>query len=119
MSGNTINPQSVLAPMFGEPYYAVVFTNIRTDSDDEGYGQTADAMVELAQKQPGYLGIESVRDQAGVGITVSYWRDLESIKRWKEVGDHKTAQDCGHAKWYRAYTLRICKVESERNWFAD
>lgn len=118
-SNSPIDPKAVLAPMFGTPYYAVTFANLRTPIDDEGYGQTADEMVRLAKAQPGYLGFESVRDSNGVGITISYWKDLDSIRRWKEVGDHKTAQKCGHDKWYRAYTLRICKVESERDWFAD
>ena len=54
------------------PYYAVVFTSQRTDSDDTGYGEMAARMVELAAQQPGFLGVESVRNTEGVGITVSY-----------------------------------------------
>jgi heme-degrading monooxygenase HmoA len=52
------------------PYFAVVFTSIRTEVD-EGYGALAEEMVNLAEKQPGYLGHESARE--GLGITVSYW----------------------------------------------
>ena len=46
------------------PYYAVIFTSQRTPGDDAGYGAMADAMVELAAVQDGYIGIESVRDDA-------------------------------------------------------
>ncbi|MGB1032991.1 MAG: antibiotic biosynthesis monooxygenase family protein, partial [Flavobacteriales bacterium] len=59
------------------PYYAVIFTSTRTEVDDN-YADMANKMVELAKEQDGYLGIEYARE--GVGITVSYWRDLDAIK---------------------------------------
>lgn len=92
------------------PYYAVIFSNIRT-LVDEGYGIMAEEMVELAEKQPGYLGHESVRD--GLGITVSYWESLEAIRHWKIVGEHLVAQRLGREKWYKAYKTRICLVERD------
>ena len=92
------------------PYYAVIFTNLRTDVE-EGYAEMAQQMEELAAKQPGYLGIESVRN--GLGITVSYWDSLESIKNWKAQSDHLLAQKYGREKWYSFYKTRICKVERE------
>ncbi|HZH62484.1 MAG TPA: antibiotic biosynthesis monooxygenase [Metabacillus sp.] len=95
------------------PYYAVIFTSKRTETDDKGYGQVANFMVELASKQPGYLGVESSRDQYGVGITVSYWEDMESIKLWKENMSHKKAQEKGKSDWYSKYITRICKVEKD------
>ena len=70
-------------------------------------------MVALAAKQPGYLGMESAREQDRVGITVSYWRDLESIHAWKANGAHLAAQRAGRERWYRAYRVRICRVERE------
>ncbi len=73
------------------PYYAVIFSSTRTEGDN-GYAQMADQMVALARQQPGFLGVESVRDPQGPGITVSYWDSLESIRNWKEVAAHKAAQ---------------------------
>jgi len=92
------------------PYYAVIFTSLRTEVD-AGYAETAQRMVELAAQQPGYLGVESARE--GLGITVSYWRDLESIATWKAVAEHRIAQERGRSDWYSAYCTRICKVERE------
>jgi heme-degrading monooxygenase HmoA len=92
------------------PYYAVIFTSLRTDID-EGYGAMADRMVELAALQPGFLGVESARE--GVGITVSYWRDLESIKAWKANAEHLVAQQTGRSDWYRQYKTRIARVERD------
>ncbi|MDE2201508.1 MAG: antibiotic biosynthesis monooxygenase [Burkholderiaceae bacterium] len=97
------------------PYYAVIFASTRTDGDN-GYGAMADRMVELARGMPGFLGIESVRDelageQGRPGITVSYWSSLEAIREWKNQTDHLIAQKMGRDRWYAAYHLRIAKVE--------
>lgn len=92
------------------PYYSVIFTNQRTDGDD-GYGDMAERMVELAAQQPGFLGVDSTRDADGFGITVSYWKDLDSIKNWRGNAEHLEAQRLGREKWYASYTLRIAKVE--------
>jgi heme-degrading monooxygenase HmoA len=92
------------------PYYAVIFTTIRTDLD-EGYAQTAEKMVKLAETIPGYLGHESARD--GLGITISYWRDLEAIRKWKDHSEHLIAQKLGKEKWYKAYKTRIARVERD------
>ena len=92
------------------PYYAVIFSSKRTPGED-GYGDMADRMVELASQQPGYLGVESTRDADGFGITVSYWQDEASIANWKKNAEHQLAQQYGHERWYEHYELRVAKVE--------
>jgi heme-degrading monooxygenase HmoA len=94
------------------PYYAVIFTSQRT-ADEAGYGLMAQRMVELAAQQPGYLGVESARGADGLGITVSYWKDLESIAAWKAHGQHRVAQETGKARWYADFSLRVAKVERQ------
>jgi len=93
------------------PYYAVIFTSVRTDADPEGYGLMASEMVALAALQPGFLGVESARSE--IGITVSYWRDEASIKSWKTNVDHLAAQQLGREKWYDAFRVRVARVERE------
>ncbi|WP_435623839.1 antibiotic biosynthesis monooxygenase family protein [Flagellimonas sp.] len=92
------------------PYYAVIFTNTRTEGDN-GYEQMAQDMEDLARKQPGFLGFESAR--SSLGISISYWESLESISRWKANMDHKVAQQKGKKQWYSWYKVRICAVERE------
>ncbi len=98
-------------PPFPTPYIAVIFVNQRTPVEGDAYGQTAEAMVELAKQQPGYLGVDSVRNAEGLGITVSYWADEASIIAWKNVGAHRAAQIAGMKRWYADYTTHIAKVE--------
>ena len=92
------------------PYYAVIFTSTRTMGDN-GYSEMADKMLELAAKQDGFLGVESAREN--IGITVSYWRDLDSIKNWKENTEHAIARKKGRTDWYQFFKVRIAKVEKD------
>lgn len=92
------------------PYYTVMFTSVRTSHDDD-YAQTAERMLELAAEQEGFLGVESARD--GLGITLSYWRDLDAIQRWKQQSEHLDAQRRGRSDWYSQYRVRIARVERE------
>jgi heme-degrading monooxygenase HmoA len=92
------------------PYYAVIFTSVRTGGD-HGYTATADAMLELAREQPGFLGYETAREE--LGISVSYWSDLESIRLWKSNLAHREAQMRGREAWYSGYRVRISRVERD------
>jgi len=113
--GMTARPAGPFAP----PYYAVVFTSVRSGApgdasgqdDGDGYEATAEAMIALAQQQPGYLGLDSARGADGLGITVSYWRDAESVAAWREHADHAAARRRGRAAWYDSYVTHVAKVE--------
>ena len=95
------------------PYYAVIFSSQRSATEHKEYEDMANRMMELGKNQKGFLGIDSVRDYDGVGITVSYWESLEDIKNWKSNNEHLAAQKLGREKWYESFAIRICKVERE------
>ena len=101
---------NLIAETPAPPYYAVIFSSLR-NADIEGYARTAARMMELATEQPGFLGVESVRED--LGITVSYWSDLQSIKQWKANAEHRLAQQMGMDKWYSSYKTRIALVERD------
>ncbi len=92
------------------PYYAVIFTSTMSEIVD-GYEETAQKMVDLAKQQKGFLGIESAKEE--LGITVSYWDSLEAIKNWKIQVDHVEARKKGRSIWYKAFKVRIAKVERD------
>jgi heme-degrading monooxygenase HmoA len=96
------------------PCYAVIFSATRTPGD-QGYARMADAMVEMAARQPGFLGIESARGADGFGITVSYWSSREAIAAWRDVTEHRAAQQLGKERWYEHFELRVALVESMRS----
>ncbi len=103
------------------PYVAVIFTSRRTEGD-RGYAVMAASMEALAAEQPGFLGIESARDD--VGITVSYWTDQQAARDWKAVTAHLVAQQRGREAWYDDYRVRVATVERDysmesSSWDAD
>ena len=101
---------SLIADTPESPYYAVIFSSVRTDGDN-GYAEMAQKTAALAAEQPGYLGFESAREQ--IGITVSYRRDHKAIVAWKKNLDHLVAQQCGKKHWYKSYRVRVALVERD------
>ena len=100
-------------------YFAVIFTAQRSLSGDDIYDMTADRMILLAQSQPGFLGVESVMGDDGIGITVSYWVDRVAIANWRQHAEHLAAQALGRQEFYDWYRLRVAEVVSERSFIAD
>jgi heme-degrading monooxygenase HmoA len=98
------------------PYYAVIFTSLQT-GDLGGYGEAAGRMMELAATMPGFLGMEAARE--GIGITVSYWTDLEAIAAWKKQAEHLAVQGEGRRRWYSHYATRIARVERDYTFERD
>lgn len=96
------------------PYYAVIFPNRLSGEDPDGYAVMAQRMVDMARTQPGYLGMDSVRDADGNGITVSYWESLDAIAAWQAHPEHLEAQAKGRDTWYARFDLHIAKVERSR-----
>lgn len=105
--GDSANIAATLRP----PYYAVIFTSIRTDVDD-GYDGVAERMEQLASEQPGFLGMETAREN-GIGITVSYWQSTDAIAAWKRDVEHRAAQRTGREKWYASFRIRVARVERD------
>ena len=100
-------------------YFAVIFTAQRSLSGDDIYDITADRMVLLARRQPGFLGVESVRGDDGIGITVSYWVDRDAIANWRQQAEHLAAQALGRQEFYNWYRVRVAEVVAERTFIAS
>lgn len=95
---------------------AVIFLSDRTGDDADGYAVAAAAMDALAAMQPGYRGVDSVRDGDGVGITVSYWADDAAAIAWRDQPDHAAIRAAGRDRWYRSYTVTIATVTRGYGW---
>lgn len=92
------------------PYYVVIFSAQRTPGDD-GYAEMAERMVELAARQPGFLGIERARNPDGFGLNVSYWASKQAIAAWRAHAEHTLARQTGRERWYTQFSLRVARVE--------
>lgn len=103
-------PETRFANLPEPPYYAVMFSSQRRETNN-GFSEMADLLERLSQSQPGFLGAESARDASGFGITISYWRDQESIANWRVQVEHLHAQKRGKNEWFQSFELRVAKVE--------
>ncbi|SNS23881.1 Heme-degrading monooxygenase HmoA [Sphingomonas laterariae] len=95
---------------------AVIFVNRRTADDDAGYHAAAQAMVEEAGRQPGFVGIHSVRATDGEGITISYWADEAAALAWRKNAEHAAIREQGRARWYEYYHLIVAEVRRDYQW---
>ncbi|MDA8763086.1 antibiotic biosynthesis monooxygenase [Flavobacteriaceae bacterium] len=92
------------------PYYAVIFTSILDEHDPE-YFRLNDMLRQQAEKLDGFLGEDSARND--YGISISYWKDLDSIQQWRQNADHQWAKQKGRKDFYKEYKIRIALVERE------
>ncbi|MGW1609313.1 antibiotic biosynthesis monooxygenase family protein [Streptomyces sp. NPDC002285] len=106
MSDHHIAP----VPAHEIPYYAVVFTSVRTETD-AGYHATAERMGELVKEIPGFLGEDSAHTPGGLSVTVAYFRDLAGIEQWRTDAEHRAAKAYGREHWYERYVVHIARVE--------
>lgn len=98
-------------------YVAVIFTSTRTVNSDAKYQEWSTRMEELVAEQPGYLSHVGFRDsQTRQGITISYFKDEESIRNWKVLKEHLEAQQLGREEFYEEYSVRIAIVNREYSW---
>lgn len=94
------------------PYYVAIFTSLRS-SVEEDYGETNDYLMNKVQEMPGFLGVESWRNEEAYGVTIVYFETLENLKTWRELEEHQDAQQKGREKWYTHYKVRVAKVERD------
>lgn len=92
------------------PFYAVTFAAELTGVDMDEYGDLAGYLLEKACRLEGFIGEEAVRTDER-GLTISYWRDLETKKAWMADVEHTAARKIGKEKWYRCYSIHVAKVE--------
>lgn len=92
------------------PYYAFIFTSILDEHDPE-YFRMNDMLRQQAEKLDGFLGEDSARND--YGISISYWKDLDSIQQWRQNADHQWAKQKGRKDFYKEYKIRIARVERE------
>ncbi len=91
------------------PYYIAVFTAVRTEVT-EGYDETAQHLMGLAQKIDGFLGVEFAGGPE-FSITLVYWKTLEALEQWKNDPVHMEAKEKGKSTYYATHHVHVCKVE--------
>ena len=95
---------------FPTPCYAVLFVSRRTITDD-GYAKALARMEELVARQPGYLGVRSVRAADRNGITLVFFESRETAAAWGQNLEHRAVMQRGRDEWYEHYEIYYAPVE--------
>ena len=76
----------------------------------EGYSDKAAEMDELARGFDGFVDVKSFVADDGERLTVVWWRDEESLAKWRTDLRHRSAQQQGRAQWYEYYKMDVATV---------
>ena len=97
--------------------YANIFSYLKSD-DCEGYTEMDEETLGLVEHIQGYLGHESVNNNDGRTIFISYWNSLKAINEWRINSRHKAAKSQGK-RWHSAYQSVLVKIESSSEFNSD
>ena len=97
--------------------YANIFSYLKSDNY-EGYKEMDEETLSLVGHIQGYLGYESVTNNDGRTIFISYWNSLKAINEWRINSRHKAAKNHGK-RWYAAYHSVLVKIESSSEFNSD
>ena len=91
---------------------AVIFEVWPADGRKQTYLDIAAKLKPELEQIDGFISIErfqSLSDPDKI-LSLSIWRDEAAIKRWREVEDHRRAQDAGRRAIFEDYRLRVAAV---------
>jgi len=91
--------------------YVVIFRSTRKLDDGKLYSVWSEKMERLVKTIDGYVNHFGFRDATSRdGVTVSYFSSLDAISQWKQLDDHKVAQQMGRDSFYEEYSVQVCEV---------
>jgi heme-degrading monooxygenase HmoA len=94
-----------------EEVYAVIFKSIKVMPLSDDYTEMKVHLMDLAKQQPGFIGKETFTAPDGRSLSISYWRSLDAIERWKHNSEHMIAKS-KRDSFYKTYKIEVCKLLS-------
>ena len=92
--------------------YAVIFEVWPTKNGKDEYLQIASKLKDFLQNREGFISIErfqSLSDENKL-LSLSFWEDEKSIEIWRNMFEHRIAQDKGNASVFKDYRIRVANV---------
>jgi heme-degrading monooxygenase HmoA len=91
----------------------VLFRSRLTPDAGEEYVATDQVLLEKARAAPGFVDVKSFTAADGERLTIVWWKDFETLRRWREDPEHREAQAAGRRLWYRYYDMEVAEVVRE------
>jgi len=92
--------------------HVVIFEVWPKPEHKDAYLDTAAALRAELEKVDGFISVErfSSLTEEGKLLSLSFWRDEESIVRWRSQSEHQAAQGRGRYELFQNYRLRVASV---------
>jgi len=91
---------------------AVIFEVEPEPAHRQEYLDTAAALRAELEAIDGFLSVERFESLSRPGrlLSLSFWRDEEAVRRWRDLASHREAQARGRQGVFRDYRLRVAEV---------
>jgi heme-degrading monooxygenase HmoA len=91
---------------------AVIFEVEPAAGGYDAYLEHAARLKPLLESFGGFISVERFQSLTDPGklVSLSFWRDEESVRRWREHGEHRKTQAAGRAGIFDGYRLRVAEV---------
>jgi heme-degrading monooxygenase HmoA len=94
---------------------AVLFEAFPAQGKWDEYLDIAAGLRPELEKVPGFISIERFQSVANPQkvLSLSFWKDEESITEWRNLELHRMAQQEGRSRIFENYRLRIAIVQRD------
>lgn len=91
---------------------AVIFEVVPADGRKEDYMEVAASLRGELESMDGFISIERFESLVTPGkiLSLSFWRNEDAVKAWRNTISHRTAQSKGRAGIFAGYRLRVASV---------
>ena len=88
--------------------HVIVFRSRLREGIEAEYGSHAEKIYELAVNQPGFVDAKDFVAEDGERLALVEWASSPELDAWRELGEHRAAQERGRSHYYAEYSLQIC-----------
>ncbi len=91
---------------------AVIFEVVPKEGQRDAYLAAAASLRDRLAAIDGFLSIERFESlsQPGKLLSLSFWRDEEAVKQWRNLEQHRQVQQAGRQRIFEDYRLRVAAV---------
>jgi heme-degrading monooxygenase HmoA len=91
---------------------AVIFEFTPLDGRFADYKSLAEGLAEDVREFEGFISIERFESISNKGkfVSLSFWRDEECVRKWRNLQKHREAQREGRGGIFKSYRLRVANV---------
>ena len=91
---------------------AVIFEFTPVEGRFVDYKTLAEGLADDVRNSDGFISIERFESITTKGkfVSLSFWRDEEAVRKWRNLQKHREAQKKGRGGIFKSYRLRIAAV---------